>query len=106
MITGFIKGILSCEEYPRCVNCRAKLTLQPFENQQQCIECSKCRVKMYFANCDVACVARVMLQSASDKSTLTATMFDDVVTSILSLVSVGASTSEKLLLAPILKYQE
>ena len=51
------------------------------------------QVKMNVANFD-ACVAHVMLQSASDRSTLIATTFDDVVASILSLVSAG---SEKLL---------
>ena len=35
---------------------------------------------------------------------MTVTMFDDEVASILSRESDGASTSEKLLLAPTLKY--
>ena len=96
---GFVEVVLSCEEYPSCVNCSYKILTA----NSEVVDWGKCFAKMKVSSCNTSSVARVILHSQTDQKTLRATIFDEVLTTIVREVP-GATVSERLLCAPVCHY--
>ena len=88
VVEGVVKAVLSCEEYLSCVNCSLKIT-----PSSELVDCGKCFAKMRVSTCNTNSIARVMLQSETNAKTFRATIFDELLTTIVKDMH-GATVSE------------
>ena len=91
VVEGVVKAVLSCEEYLSCVNCSLKIT-----STSELVDCGKCLAKMRVSTCNTNSIAWVMLQRETDGKTFQATIFDEVLTTIVKDMP-EATVSERLL---------
>ena len=98
VVEGVVKAVLSCEEYISCVNCSSKIT-----SSSELVDCGKCFAKMRVSTCNTNSIARVMIQSETDGKTFRATIFDEVLTTIVKDMP-GATVSERLLCTPLYRF--
>ena len=105
VIKGYIHAVVSCNHYPSCFNCNAKLTCESDGDEYDIIECVKCQSKMVRGRCKEGTIGRVIVESSEKAYTYRLTVFEDVIKAIVKDIDIeGASLSDKLVCAPELEF--
>ena len=95
-IKGEIVGVMSCDTYSSCINCRRKLT----EISSIIAQCTKCATSVKITRCSKMTTARLIIKDTVGQEHKVSAF--NVIQSIVNNVAEGTDIIEKLLSAPVM----
>ena len=101
VVYGCISAVLGCDDYLCCVNCRSKVDER--SSDLGTVWCSKCSATMRWTRCTSSNMARVIIESEDptrDIQPVRATIFDNVLSTLLKSAPAGITITEQLLSVP------
>ena len=97
-IKGEIVGVMSCDTYSSCINCRGKLT----EISSIIAQCTKCATSVKITRCSKMTTARLIIKDTVGQEHKVSAF--NVIQSIVNNVAEGTDIIEKLLSAPVMNF--